>query len=202
MNYESKVQSEQDYVNSEKVNSYAGSDLNIGGENKIYYLETDEIVEKLIILLRGLKWNDDTKNYVSDPSTMPYLNEKGANILRVTLDGIMHKGIRLTNFDDNKIKISVKNFSHAIVNLLCIYREEWDFDINKLTIVRPLIETNISATLNQAKEGWMGRFLQTTRKELYHESNSMNNSNTPGANNQNRSGMLAWLLRGRSSEGT
>lgn len=184
---------EQSY-NQSVGQQLAYSAYNDGGHDvrSVWYLQQEENIENIIMLLKGFVWSEKQEKYVKKFPSL--LNEEGCNRMEFLLYGLLHKGTTLTNWSEEEINQRIRDISHDLVDIIVKKRIAWEFDLDHLPMVRNIIETNIKAALNRGKFGWIGRFIQTTRREIFNQGLSKPTEDRPSG------GFMSNLLKGRKNE--
>lgn len=102
-----------------------------------FQIDPTEEIEELKRDLLGLKYDEETGEYVADPNKEALLNEKGANTILTFLRMRISKVSSLSDLDDAEIDNRCLHFANDLTYLVVRHKNE--YDVKSLQVVANII---------------------------------------------------------------
>jgi len=146
---------------------YAPEDKRMDDDQRaVWYLQSEEWVDQMMLEIRGLAYDANNDTWILPQGMTPLMNEFGAQRLKLLLRSLFHKDNRLTTKEGTSISQETKSIMKSIIWHMTRNHREYNFRMKDLNYLRITLEPSIRSILLNSKDGYIGRFLQTTRKEV------------------------------------
>lgn len=124
----------------------------LGDSNRVeeWELEYQEIVENLFSKLNGIIINGKGKE---EQLTDPLMSKYGIGRFMTYFQSFLHKGIALSNFEEDEIKKLTYNTSRAFDNELYDNWKEWKVRPSSMPMISQIFSINLYSVLSRAKKG-------------------------------------------------
>lgn len=139
------------------------------GSAVLEQLNLDEAIKKIEYSLQGLTWDTDKSTFKQH--TDPLLNKKGVqDIIRLCI-GFLHKGLYLSNLDEDEVSKKMIDFRCMLADLMLL--NFWNYEIQEenLDQIRVIVEFNfffaIKRAFGQGDKLYLGKIQQMRTVESH-----------------------------------
>jgi len=131
-----------------------------------WQLDTTDIIYFIEHTLKGDVYNEGTALW--EKRYRQIINDVGLNEIMICITSHLNKNITLSNLSEDAVNRLAKETTADVINKLGMGFGKWGLDFGSLNTVVYLIDHNIYAMLQRAKNGTTLQFLQTTQRFTEH----------------------------------
>jgi len=146
-----------------------------------WQFDADEYLARMEHNFKGDVWNDDSGTWTNFPD-IRIMNDKGVSRVSAFFRSHLGKMFTMSQFDQNRINQIMKEYIHAIQELLLLNREDFQVSPKNFTYIRVSMENAALAGIMGGFEGFRTRQLVSSYRssEIINKSQEGNKDRQPG----------------------